>query len=374
MLPGLRRISPSRQRPVDGWILDKIVACDEAFPGTLRRYITASPLRAQVIALALNELNLERPDLLAARLRPLNNTPDLAFTDPLALIAYTILHRRVRDIVRSLYPEAQGLTGVLGKIGGEPLSEENYRLIVELHRQPQHRMRLSPLRHMRRIPPRIFAILMALEPPYLSVKLVECFASVHQVKDFQRSVELIKRVVPEVSDEVLATSLEDMAGGNLGEWVRGWLDRASYLWIDPPSLCDSDFVVIADAASMRETGRRFSNCLETKVALVALGRRLFLEYIPDPCLVELEKLDQGWAFRAVHGRSNFPVDPVITRAVIKKLSAAGVRIPGRLSDGSHFNRVAQLIGVFDFDQDDFGLLDEAEELADKLAFDVARAA
>ncbi|WP_243369195.1 hypothetical protein [Microvirga solisilvae] len=364
-----------RQRPVEGWILSKLIACDEAFPSTLRRYITASPLRAQLIALVLCELDLARPDLLASRLHSLSSLTGLAFTNPLAPIAYTILHRRVRDIVRHLYPTSEGLVGILSKIGDEPLSEENYRLMIELHTKPQHRARLSALRYMPRVPARAFAILMALEPPYVSMKLVKQLASVHQAKDFLCSIELIKRVVPTASDGVLIASLESMeAGSNLGSWVQRWLERASHLWVEPPSLNSAEFTLLANADAMRDAGRRFENCLETKVAFVALGRTLFVEYRPHPCIIELESLDSGWVFHAIHGKSNLPVSPSITRQVLKKLHSAGIRIPARHFRAAHYNRVARLASIYDFSRDDFGVIDEDDELADKLAFDASYAA
>ncbi|WP_157961331.1 hypothetical protein [Microvirga flavescens] len=360
---------------MQGWVLSKLLACDEAFPGTLRRYITASPLRAQLIALVLCELDLGCSDIIASRLRSLSNLTGLAFTESLALIAYTILHRRVRDIVRHLYPNAEGLVGVLAKIGDEPLSEENYRLMVEIHTQPQHRARLSALRHVPRVPARAFAILMALEPPYVSIKLVKRLASIHQVKDFQRSIELIKRVVPTANDDVLVASLESLeTGENLGNWIQRWLDRASHFWIEPPLLDTSEFAVLANADAMREAGHRFENCLVTKVAFVALGRSLFLEYLAHPCIIELEHLDIGWAFHAIHEKSNLPVNPAITRQVLKKLNTAGIRIPARHFQASCYNRVAELANIFDLSRDDFGVGDEEDEFAHKLAFDVSYAA
>lgn len=321
------------------------------------------------MALVLSELDLNCPEALASRLRPLLSPHEIRFSEPLALISFVILHRRVRDLVRSLYPTSEGLVGILSKLGGEPLREETYRLLVDLHTQRQHRPRAMLLRHAPRIPERTFPVIMALEPPYLSLKLVKCLGSVEQVKDFQRSIELIKRVIPSISDDVLVSSLDMIAPGtSLGQWVQRWLERATCFWVEPPDLRASGMAILESAFAMREAGRRYKNCLETRIGFVALGRSLFLEYEPRPCIVELERLHSGWVFSGVYGAENLAVDSAIAQEVIEKLHTAGIHIPARHLEATYYNRVARIAGIFDFSRDDFGLIDDGlAELERELA-------
>ena len=84
--------------------MPRLVACDECHPGVLRRYLTASPLRRQGIALVLSRLDPQRPHYLADRLRTLDPEGDLNGRPPLEVVSHIMLHRRVKDIVRTLYP------------------------------------------------------------------------------------------------------------------------------------------------------------------------------------------------------------------------------------------------------------------------------
>jgi hypothetical protein len=317
------------------------------------------------MALVLSELDLNYPELLASRLRPLTGAQETRIHEPLAEIGYVILHRRVRDIVRCLYPAAKGLLGTLGKLGSEPLSKENYRLLIELHAHPENRCRAALLRHMPSIPQRTFSVLMALEPPYVSPKLVNRLGWIEDVEDFRRSVELIKRVIPGVSDDMLVSSLEMIAGGtSLRQWVQRWLERATCFWVEAPDFHGSDMVILGSAAAMRNAGRRFENCLESKIAQCALGRVIYIEYLPVPCIIELEALSGGWAFEAISGPKNTCVDSDTIRSVLKKLHAAGVQIPAQNWQAGRYNRVARFARIHDFSRDDIELIDEPHEICE----------
>lgn len=83
MIPPRQGSSTLRPAPLVGWILDHLVACDAAFPGTLRRFLLASPLRRQCLCLGLSELELDAPSRLAKRLRHADHEV-LGYADPLA--------------------------------------------------------------------------------------------------------------------------------------------------------------------------------------------------------------------------------------------------------------------------------------------------
>jgi hypothetical protein len=347
-------------RPASGWILNALVACDEAYPGTLRRFFTAiSPLRRQAVALALSELDLDRPQALADRLGGMSDCQDQVGRHPLATIAHIILHRRIREIIRALHPTAVGLIGTLGKLGFDPLGVTDYRLLTDLHTQPKHRSRALLLRHATKIPRRAIPILMALEAPYICLPLLKRLGSVEQVSDFQRSIELIKRVVPDVTDEELVASLQALKPDiGLGNWVQRWLLRSTTFWISPPITDDAELVSLHSAAAMHDASRRFQNCLSGKIGFCALGRTLYLEYLPKPAIIELQVLDRGYLLETLYGPQNATVDPQTTSAIVRKLKAAGVLVPARLAQAARYNPVARLASILDFSRDDLTLIDD----------------
>jgi hypothetical protein len=347
-------------RPVSGWILDILVACDAIYPCVLRRYLTASPLRRQCISLALSAICLDHPQALADRLLRLDGGQEGQSRHPLAIIARILLHRRVRDIVRALHPEAIGLVRTLGKLGFDPLGVADYRLLSDLHTQPKHRSRALLLRHAARIPRRAIRILMALEAPYICLPLLKRLGSVEQVSDFQRSIELIKRVVPDVTDEELVASLQALKPDiGLGNWVQQhWLLRSTTFWTSSPVKDDAELVSLHSAAAMRDASRRFQNCLSGKIGFCALGRTLYLEYLPKPAIIELQVLDRGYLLETLYGPQNATVDPQTTSAIVRKLRAAGVLVPARLAQAARYNPVARLASILDFSRDDLTLIDD----------------
>ena len=189
--------------------------------------------------------------------------------------------------------------------------------------------------------------------------LLDRLRSVEQATDFIRAVELIKRVCQGVTDDDLTTSLEaSKADTPLRDWITRWLEKATAFWTPVPAVDGSEMIVLRSAAAMRDAAKRFENCLESKIPQCVLGRMLYVEYLPTPCIIELECLSGGWVFEAIHGRKNTSVDPATIRVVFQKLHAAGVQISARHWQAGRYNRVARLAGILDFCRDDVDLIDD----------------
>jgi hypothetical protein len=349
-----------KSRPIPGWILDALVVCDAAYPGVLRRFLSGSTstLRKHGMALVVSRLDPEHPGYLADHLRPLGERHKFEGSSPLEFVSHVMLHRRVRDLVRTLYPEAVGLVGALIKFS-ETLSRSDYRALVELHSLPEHRTRRAVLYHLPSIPESAIQICRVLPAPYVRLPLLTRLRSVEQASDFVRAIELIKRVNPGVTDEVLASSLEALKSKTpLRGWVTRWLDKATEFWSPVPDVNESEMVVLQSAAAMRDVAKRFENCLEGQITQCALGRVLYVEYLPIPCIIQLESLSDGWVFESVHGVKNTSVDPATTRIVLEKLHACGVQIPARHWQAVRFNRVARLARILDPFRDNADLIDD----------------
>ena len=356
MIPRLGSIT-IHQVPPEGWLLERLAACDAEYPAVLRRFLTGSPLRRQCMALLMARLDPQNPCDLADRLRPLIEDTDWPNRSPTEIISHVMLHRRVRDIMRTLYPDALGLVRTLAKLS-DPLSVHEYGTLTALHTEPQHRPRIAALRHLPDIQRYAIPIILALPAPYISLPVLRRLTSLEQAEDLARGIELIKRINPGVTDDALRISLEaSLPSTTIRHWTKRWLERATEFWMAVPSVNSSEMIVLRSAAAMRDAARRFQNCLECKIEECALGRAIYIEGRSPACLIELECLSDGWVFRSIHGEKNSSVDPATTRTVLKKLHGCGVQIPSRHWQAARFNRVARLARILDPFRDQADLID-----------------
>jgi hypothetical protein len=356
-------------RPISGWTSEWLLRFDEAFPGGLRRALIGSPLRRQGIFISLIQLNVVRPQDLATKLRPLVRD---TFTDPIRpmeIVGQVLVKARVRDIVRALYGPVEGLVGALGRLGSNPLAPEDYRALIEIHADPRHRSRVRVLRNMTTITGQSIRTLMALKPPYLLPILVRRLGSVQQAEDFECSVELIKRLVPEATDADLLASLEHLRPStHIREWVTRWLHRATVFLNDPPIRDDDEFVLLNSASAIRDAARRYSNCLKRdRLVHCALGREGYVEHLPSQTLVELRILDRGAVLEGLHRPRNSFVDVEAARRIITGLQNRGVLIPVQLAQPSAYRKVARFARIYDLTKSEFDLIEPANRIELRLS-------
>ncbi|MPR12374.1 hypothetical protein [Microvirga tunisiensis] len=278
----------------------------------------------------------------------------------------------MKDFVRRLFPDAHGLMGTLARLPDKPLSIQDYQTLVELHTLPEHRTRAAVLRHLPNIPEHAIQTIRVLPARYVCLPVLNRLRSVEQATDFVRAVELIKRVNMGVTDGNLRKSLDALRPGTpLRNWITRWLEKATNFWVPVPFVDPSEMILLQSADAMRDAAKRFENCLEGKIVQCALGRVLYVEYLPTPCIIQLESLSDGWVFESVHGVKNTSVDPATTQLVLKKLHACGVQIPARHWQAVRFNRVARLARVLDPFRDQVDLIDNELASLDGRMFDAA---
>jgi hypothetical protein len=353
-----------QRHPIPGWALDPLTRCDEACPGLLRRTLVGSSLRRQTIFMGLRHLTTNNPKDLATKLRPLVCGDSTDLTCPLAIIGQALMTVRVRDLLRALYGPIEGLIGTLGRLGFDPLAPEDYCTLIEIHTGSRHRSRARILRYMRSVTRQDIRALLALRPPYLLPVLVRRLSSAQQVEDFQCSIDLIKRLIPEATDADLVASLKNLRPStHIREWVTRWLHRATVFVNDPPIKDDGEFVLLNSASAIRDAARRFSNCLERdRLVHCALGREGYVEHLPSQTLVELRLLNRGAVLEEFHGIRNSSVGTETARAIIKGLQDRGVLIPAQLAQASANNRVARFARIFDLTRNDYDLIDPSNRI------------
>jgi hypothetical protein len=363
-----------RPRPIDGWALAALIDLDEAHPGTLRLALSGSALRRQAFFITMSLLR-NGVEEVAGRLRPL--CADQPQPSPLAEVASVLATCRVRDIVRALYGDVEGLVGALGRLGHDPLHPVTYRSLVAILSLPEHRHRAKVLRVVPKITSSTLSILLALKPPFILPELVDRFGSVRDVHQFEAAIALIKNVQPHLTEPELITSLKALSHRtDLGSWVNRMIGRAARFPVVPPVHDDPDFIWLHSAEALAEAGDRFGNCLRSKAPLCALGRVAYLEYRPRPAIVALDSLSGGhFVLDGIYGVGNSRVEGEVARTIRHKLVARGVLLPARFAHGQPYNSVAKMIGLYDFDRHVQALEDWADEpdlqvMADEVARDL----
>jgi hypothetical protein len=184
-----------------------------------------------------------------------------------------------------------------------------------------------------------------------------------QADELQRAVELVRACAPDLSDEAIAQSIRRLSPTtSLSTWLERLLRRATRFPNRPPiDDADPDFLVLGTAEALRNKGRSFQNCLNSRLAAVALGRAAYLEWKHGPAIVELIGLSGGnWMLEGAWGPKNCQPDPEMVWAIRRRLSSRGVLLPIQHVEGKAQTGEAKLLGIYDFGFD-LDFLSELEE-------------
>jgi hypothetical protein len=366
----------SRPRPIQGWGLEALVTLDASHPSILRFALQASPLRRQGIFLALSHLHFGTAEDLAARLT--NTSADPTGCDPLKTIGTALITMRVRDIVQALHPGVDGLLGVIRKLGDDPLHPLKYRTLVQMLSEKDQR-RAKVLRLLESITEFKLTVLHRPDPAFLScLDLIESFRSTGSIEAFNAAVALIRRVVPNATDEELVASIKALGPNSTKEdWAQRWIAKALFPAL-PPLDDDHEWVVLRSGAALRDAADRFRNCLKGHIGACALARRAFVEWKPQPAIIELVVLcgvngGYHFALEAIHGHQNGRVDPATISTVCRKLKRAGILLPAKLDLASKYNEAAALLNALEFDGfRGARVMDDEEDGMDALIDEVIR--
>ena len=117
----------------------------------------------------------------------------------------------------------------------------------------------------------------------------------------------------------------------------------------PPG--DADLRLV-HGSDMAELGRRFRNCAADRVGYVALGTRVYFEWIGpgEPAVVELRCLQGGrFVIEDIKAARNADPAPAVASAIRARLSAAGVLAYSGHGRSRLGGALMSLVGAWDFD-------------------------
>ena len=109
---------------------------------------------------------------------------------------------------------------------------------------------------------------------------------------------------------------------------------------------------LLQGCDMPELGRRFQNCAADRIGYIAVGSRLYYEWIGPgaPAVVELRCLQGGrFLIEDIKGLRNASPAPAVANAIRARLSGAGVLAYAGHGGSSVGGALMTLLGAWDFD-------------------------
>jgi hypothetical protein len=367
---GARKLEP---RPFGNIFLRVAVELDTICPGHLRATLYGSDLARQTRFLVYAEFAAGDAATLANRLGVAEASPGIRNTGAgETVIGRALAVLKPRGIVEAIFGSTpDGYIGLLRRLGADPLPDPT--LYRELHRlfasrDPADRARVRVLRQLPgTVSPVQIAIVLELDPVLLHPRFIRKIETLKEAHDLNAAVGYIRAHCSTATDEAIRQSVAVHLEEKIVEaFVRKWARRFDRLPF-PLELDDPSLVVLNTGAKLIEAGRRFDNCLASKVPEVLVGRKLYIEVrigASRGVIAELRRTSQCWVLEMLHQRGYGRVPQELAAIVRRKLDAQGVAIYDRPSNGTAgLDAAAKLLDIYDWRTDDVSEFDTREPLS-----------
>ncbi|MBA5775997.1 hypothetical protein H2509_02530 [Stappia sp. F7233] len=319
-------------RPIVGWPLVPAIALEKQAPGFIVKLLEASSFRRQTVFAVLARVDVTHVAASAFLHEVGANSGDGSddLAEPFVTFANTLCIRKCRDLVRAAYgPFNDGLMGALGRIGSEPLdTPEDYLDLATFFANEEHRGKARTLRHVRSVSTATVAVLKNLDPLWTcNSHIVDICAQKGTTNELNEALNFIRVHCTAATDDALRQSVRRIGpDGANEEFFQEWFRRADR-FPPGPELKNDKFRPLASAEAMIDAGRRFRNCLATKICDVLLGRYFYLEWLDARgAIVELRPLSDGrsWLREEIYGHNNSPLPRQFRNDVRRDIRDAGI--------------------------------------------------
>ena len=320
-----------------GWTTDSLVQLDPLAPGLISRVLTASPKSRQAIftVLASRLLIAEHNDAFGR----VDDGDD-------ANLAFVLREGRPREILDFAFGRvADGWLGALERLGGQPMN--GLHAYVKLHTifaNPRHRQKAEALRHVGQITEKMLMVLDALDERWVHAETLKRLPNIVAAKDFNRAVVFAQSVSSRATDEAVVAAIGRLAPASpLSVVVSRFVRRADRFPLHPVT-GDEEIRPLTSARDFIECGRRYRNCLVTKLDEALAGQVAFAEFQRE-CIVEVRplSLDRGWLLQHVHVARNGLVSSELAKAVEAKCEAVGIPYVDQRDSGEDWRRYRRFV-------------------------------
>lgn len=340
-LPNTASLSATRQhltpKTYSGWALDRAIILDCACPGLLASTLYFGPSRRQAVFLLLASFDWLRQAEIASRFRRvIEGTVAPGQSDAAIIGRAILLLRRPRDLVRALFGSVPtGLVGAMQRLGHDPVGgPETYRELQRLFFSdaPADQRRVKVLGQMAgSLVGAQIEIVSLLNPVLLHPAFVANVYETKQVAELNAALAYVRARCSSATDEAIRSSLARLKpGDHRSTLYKWWTYRFDRLPRTLDTRGDPSLVILGSAEALADAGRRYANCLKSKVGEVYVGNYVYIEYrsvVPEPGVIaELRVTTQGFLLEGLYARKNCKVRPERAAAVRRKLAACGVAL------------------------------------------------
>lgn len=281
---------------------------------------------------------------------------------------------RARDIMKAMIGELpSGLLGTLNRLGLEPMSDPAwYRTLIQLFR-PQTLADHGRTRVLSQIGGKLkggqIEAVSLLDLVLLHPHMLTRTTSGTEARKLNLAVAYVRSCCSTATDMALRQSIERIpADSSLKEWLTRWAGRFDKLPETAPDLvAEPTLQLITTGAALADAGRRYRNCLASKVGEVITGRYAFVEYRSPQAgapgaLAELRFTSRGYVLDGLYARSNGMVRKDIAATLRTKLARCGVAIRGHApGQADKLAATASYLDVYNWRHPDIETWDEIEE-------------
>lgn len=344
-------------RPYSGWALDSAIQIDAVMPSFLASSYRWGALRRQVLFLLLAQLG--NTDL-ADRITSGGVGESELGNDPLARIGSAISSSRPQHLLKSLLGAVpEGLIGTLRRLGHEPAERSRcYATLLEIYQSndPCDRLRVRLLGQTTgALKPGQIAALSVLDPVLLHPQVLSRVKSLSEAQSINNAVTFVRDRCSTANSAALRQSLDHLEDKHkLSSWLRRWAERCDGLAVETAMFgSDPTLHVLGSGAALINAGRRYRNCLRSKIGETVTGRFAYLEYCPEPgmpgAIAELRRTNHGYVLDGLYARSNGHLTREVAAALRDRLARCGVSIrchvPG---NEEQLAATAKLLGIYDW--------------------------
>jgi hypothetical protein len=366
---GTQKFEP---RPFSGKYLQVAVDIDAGYPGYLRTALHGSDLVRQTRFAAYAEIVTEDAGALANRLAVVEASPAIRNTEAdQAVIGRALAVLTPREIVEAIFKIApDGFVGLLRRLGPDPLPDPAlYRKLHRLFasRDPADRARVLVLRQTPgTISHTQIAIVLALDPVLLHPRFARKIETLKEARELNAAFGYVRAHCSAATDEAIRQSISSFPETKIVEaFLRRWARRFDRLPF-PLVVHDPSLVVLDTGAALVDAGRRYDNCLATKVPEVLVGRNLYIEVKTGTnrdLIAELRRTSRFWVLQMLYQRGNGRVPRDLAAAVRGKLAAHGIAIYDRPSTSvAGLDAAAKMLDIYDWRLSDVSEFDTPEPL------------
>ncbi|MEE7458053.1 hypothetical protein MPAR168_20150 [Methylorubrum populi] len=347
-----------------GWALDRAIILDCACPGLLASTLYFGAARRQAVFLVLASFDWFGQAEIARRLRHVAEDTDApGNSDPTVIGRAILLLRRPRDLVRVLFGTVpDGLLGAMQRLGHDPVGvpetyRELQRLFFSTAALDRHRVKVLAQMSGSLVGAQI-EIVSLLDPMLLHPAFVSNVYETKQVAELNAALAYVRARCSSATDDAVRLSLARLKpGDHRSTMYKWWIHRFDRLPRTLNTRGDPSLGVLGSAEALSDAGRRYANCLKSKVGEVYVGNYVYIEYrpaAPEPGVIaELRVTTQGFLLEALYARKNYRVRPERAATVRRKLAACGVALYDHAPDDRNLvAAAAQVLNQYNFAEPD----------------------